>query len=876
MFTIVIGDGLTNEFLSPEVRFQACPANVGRQEIDRLLGAGQDSERGVLARFLGDVAMAGKSGANMGLLLLQKAENSPNSQQEGGLRHEGSSAAAAIPGGTDFIEPLQDLAGDAEVIRTSRQALPLPAFRQAVERLTGFDPAAEETNRGDLRFFLVGCHTEKRILGTATFLQNILGYENVAVCSHLLGSPTKGAHFAALRHNFPSAGISVFLDLKEAARFVGLDPARFDDLSHKPCVIDPAEAREALGEEQRTIIEFLCMHWTRTELRPLQGGFSGSLLFLADGWKGAARTEPMVLKVDRFPQMRREIEGYQQVFDFFGKHVPTFGNPVWVGDFIGIAMELAAMEGRPETLQDSFERATGEAELGRFMGRLDKALELSTEKLYRNTRAFSRVAPYRRFHLHTDQQLQWLQENVGHMMDYCESPLGDSLRADSETIEKILKLIAANEDAVESEVCLVHGDLNLKNIICDEGDNIWFIDWTHSGQQPVEMDFAKLENDIKFVISNQFDLDDLSRLKKFEEYLLSHRMPAEAAGLPDGLKFAKWDLRYRKILDAVRKIRETCFSLKSDEDWLVYRIALLKYALHTLSFDKRRDQGECDLPQLLHALYSIDSLVFILVADDFHLKIRGERPAPYPPRFRVLIDAAPWATECPDYTPPYYVDPSVLANDRSRTPGGWADPEESETTGDPGDRDTAEYRDASGRLLNPRGRTGIAGRGLLGRWGPNVMVSGIVTRASGTTGRLDILLGQRARNGELSLPKGFVASSETSEAAVARVLENEIGWRPDPDRGEIVFEGYSYDTRQTDHAWVEMQARLFHRDDGCTPLQLRAGGNFDDVEWWPLNARAINGLPPSQALLVREAVKRLQATDSIERAQALALLVKTG
>ena len=46
MFTIVIGDGLTNEFLSPEVRFQACPRNVGRQEIDRLLGAGADFGNG--------------------------------------------------------------------------------------------------------------------------------------------------------------------------------------------------------------------------------------------------------------------------------------------------------------------------------------------------------------------------------------------------------------------------------------------------------------------------------------------------------------------------------------------------------------------------------------------------------------------------------------------------------------------------------------------------------------------------------------------------------------------------------------------------------------------------------------------------------------
>ncbi len=875
MFTIVIGDGLTNEFLSPEVRFQACPANVGRQEIDRLLGAGQDFGRGPLPTFLRQVAMAGKSGADIRLLLLKDTEDAAETGPMDAPRRDGK-ARTTVSGGADFIEPLQDLAGDAEVIRTSHQALPLPDFRRAVERLTGLDPMAEDTDRSEFRFCLVGCHTEKRMLGAAMFLRNILGYGNVAVCSHLLGSPTKGAHFTALRHNFPSAGIKVYLDLKEAARFVGIDAARFGDFACRPCVIEPAEAREALGEEQRTIIEFLCMHWTRTELRPLQGGFSGSLLLLADGWKGEARTEPMVLKIDRFPQMRRELEGYQQVFDFFGKHVPTFGNPVAFGDSIGIAMELAAMEGRPETLQDSFELADGEAELRHFMGRLDKALELSTEKLYRNTRAFSRVAPYRRFHLHTDQQLQWLQENVGHMMGYCKPPLSDNLRADSENIEKILKLIAANEDAVECEVCLVHGDLNLKNIICDQGDNIWFIDWTHSGQQPVETDFAKLENDIKFVISNQFDLDDLSRLKKFEEYILSTRMPADAGSLPNGLKFAKWDLRYRKILDAVRKVRGTCFSLKSEEDWLVYRIALLKYALHTLSFDKRRDQGECDLPQLLHALYSIDSLVFILVADDFHLKIRGERPASYPPRFRVLIDAAPWDTKCPDYTPPYYVDPSVLANDRSRTPGGWADPEESEAAGKSGKRDGARPHAEAGRALNPRGRTGIAGRGLLGKWGSNVMVSGIVTRAGGTTGGLEILLGRNAENEELSLPEGFAAPDETPEGAVARVLENEIGWRPDPERGEIVFEGYSYDARQTDHAWVELQARLFHQDDGCTPFQLRAGGAFEDVEWRPLDAQTVNSLPPNQALAVREAVKRLQEAESIERAQAMSLLVKTG
>jgi ADP-ribose pyrophosphatase len=382
------------------------------------------------------------------------------------------------------------------------------------------------------------------------------------------------------------------------------------------------------------------------------------------------------------------------------------------------------------------------------------------------------------------------------------------------------------------------------------------------------MDFAKLENDIKFVVSSHFDLDDLARLEKFEEYLLSHRMPAEAGSLPDGLKFAKWDLRFRKILDSVRKIRETCFSLKEGEDWLVYRTALLKYALHTLSFDKRRDQGECDLPQLLYALISIDGLVFTLVADDFHLKIRGERPETYPPRLRVPIDEAPWGAECPDYAPPYHVDPSVLSNDRSQKAGGWADPEISDSP-DAG-------QDDAGPALNPRGRTGIAGRGLLGIWGPNAMVGAIIVRAGATAGELDILLGRVGEGGEPSLPKGFVTTGEARETAMARVLEGKIGWRPEPGTGDVVFEGYYYDARQTDHAWIEIQARLFHLDEASGPPRFHPGGNFEEIEWRHLDARTVNRLPSNQARLVRAAVERLRETESIEKALAVSLLARTG
>jgi hypothetical protein len=57
---------------------------------------------------------------------------------------------------------------------------------------------------------------------------------------------------------------------------------------------------------------------------------------------------------------------------------------------------------------------------------------------------------------------------------------------------------------------------------------------------------------------------------------------------------------------------------------------------------------------------------------------------------------------------------------------------------------------------------------------------------------------------------------------------------------------------------------------------LRPGSNFEEVDWWRLDARTVNRLQPSQARLVREAVKRLRETESIDDALAVPLLAKTG
>jgi ADP-ribose pyrophosphatase len=298
----------------------------------------------------------------------------------------------------------------------------------------------------------------------------------------------------------------------------------------------------------------------------------------------------------------------------------------------------------------------------------------------------------------------------------------------------------------------------------------------------------------------------------------------------------------------------------------------LRYAAHTLSFDARRSRGECDVAQLAYALESVDHLAMSLVSDLFHLRIRTERAHGYPPRQRIAIEEAPWAFPCPQYSPPYHVDPTVLANVR---PNGWADPEDFTSILEELRARPAKFRDGDGRPLNPRGRTGIAGRGLLGLWGRNQAVAAVLVRPAGVAGALEVLLGREASQARIELPKGFLRPGEEPREGVARVVASEAGCRPDA-KFELLGEVYTYDPRQTDHAWVETKVLLFFDAGGSLPDLPLAGGDFEEVAWQPLDAETINGVPSGQVGFLRAAIEHLGRTTRLEPAAADSLLASTG
>ncbi|XP_071470525.1 ADP-ribose pyrophosphatase, mitochondrial isoform X3 [Marmota flaviventris] len=206
------------------------------------------------------------------------------------------------------------------------------------------------------------------------------------------------------------------------------------------------------------------------------------------------------------------------------------------------------------------------------------------------------------------------------------------------------------------------------------------------------------------------------------------------------------------------------------------------------------------------------------VKDNSHNKART---SPYPgskvQRSQVPNEKVGWLVEWQDYNPVEYTAVSVLAGPR------WADPQISESNFSPkfNEKDghverksqNGLYEIENGRPRNPAGRTGLVGRGLLGRWGPNHAADPIVTRW------------KRDSSG----------NKITHPVSGKHILQFVAIKRKDCGEWAIpgIYKGYVDDPRNTDNAWMETEAVNYHDETGeiMDNLALEAGDDAGKVKW---------------------------------------------
>lgn len=236
-----------------------------------------------------------------------------------------------------------------------------------------------------------------------------------------------------------------------------------------------------------------------------------------------------------------------------------------------------------------------------------------------------------------------------------------------------------------------------------------------------------------------------------------------------------------------------------------------------------------------------------------HVKARGSHPQ-YPARFHVPDEKVDFMKSFHEYKPTKYTAQVVIDNDETKKAGGWAHAEDHMLV----DWTKVTTHENKGKLLfgilydsniqhgvpfNPQGRTGMAGRGLLGKWGPNHAADPVVTRFH--NGKHQMVAIKRKDTGEWAIPGGMVDAGEQVSATLRREFEEEAGnvpadqkeqFKKDLDElfknGETIYKGYVDDPRNTDNAWMETVVVHF----GCPyelgqRLKLHAGDDAAQVKW---------------------------------------------
>ncbi|XP_030829234.1 transient receptor potential cation channel subfamily M member-like 2 [Strongylocentrotus purpuratus] len=259
---------------------------------------------------------------------------------------------------------------------------------------------------------------------------------------------------------------------------------------------------------------------------------------------------------------------------------------------------------------------------------------------------------------------------------------------------------------------------------------------------------------------------------------------------------------------------------------------------------------------------------------------KKSRASPYPGtamrRFPVPDDKVPWETAFPHYTPVRYTHRSVEDGPH------WADidlmsmPTSSRSVLLFNQMDVQckynrrshmkAYQIKDGLPLNPKGRTGLSGRGLLGRWGPNHAADPIATRWKRKPDDGSILMDedkpvlefiaiQRVDNQQWAIPGGMVEPGHlVSETLKREFGEEALGALNKTDEeaarigehveklfsnGVEVYKGYVDDPRNTDNAWMETVAMNFHDEDGSGfgSFTLEASDDAQSVRWQRVSSK---------------------------------------
>lgn len=336
-------------------------------------------------------------------------------------------------------------------------------------------------------------------------------------------------------------------------------------------------------EEWETITRRICRDARRVVLEPLYGGYV-SKTFYVTGYDAEGRKMlPTVLKIGSVEVTRREERAHRNyVGNYILNNAASIMGTASCGDWAGIRYNfigITGTESRISWLSDHFMRRPIHELVPLFDSIFTKVLRpWYGQPRWEDLRPYEEHNPLRLF---------------PRILEDAERHLGIS--PDDRIIEcRELDLSFPNpyyflkheyprrkEYSLPWYKSITHGDLNLQNILLDEKENIYVIDFSETGIRSAVADFARMEAQLRMQMTRLETEKDLAELVEFE---LGLAEPSRMSERPP-LRYRGSDIVVSKAYEIIRLLRNYADRVTIFEENMVpYLFALLEWTYPIVSF----------------------------------------------------------------------------------------------------------------------------------------------------------------------------------------------------------------------------------------------------------------------------------------------------
>ena len=585
---LLITQCLQNDFVQPIGRYDPMPnlLHVGSEEATRLLGA--DPPRGPVARLMAWACQQPPD--DLGILHLRDWHTPDDPGQAAHIQRFGEHCLAGSDGARFVFEEWVDPARPATVV----DSLTLNDFQGTRLEQTLAPYAGRAMKVG-----LVGVWTEAKVSFLAYELRTRFPGFHIAVCSALTASSSRANHFIALDQLERLLGVQVFSSLGSFIAYLGGDS---DDLLATE-ELGPSDHPSLEIEGDRTVsaadtklLRYLFRDARRVRLRPLDGGFSGNVVMGTHSVDVHGHEQvPHVVKIGSLEDIGRERASFERIEAVLGNNAPRIADFADYAERGALKYRYASMGGGfSSTFQKHYMQGMPAAEVQRI---LDTVFREQLGRFYaaRSHEKCDLLAYY----WFTPERAPGVREQVELLLG--GPATGRTLQLDvGPAFPNVCRFYEQQLDTLPRNpgnsvfFSYVHGDLNGANIIIDAQGNVWIIDFFHTHRGHVLKDLIKLENDLLYIFTPIEGPAELEQAMALSDRLLAvedlgRPLPAASFALP----------ALQRAWDTARKLRSYYPELVgTDRDPLQLHIGMMRYAMHTMSFD------ECNLWQRRWAMYT--------------------------------------------------------------------------------------------------------------------------------------------------------------------------------------------------------------------------------------------------------------------------------